>query len=147
MPCEDESSSLSDVISTSLWNRIQKISILLTFAALFLTGCDNPQKTADTLRKEIAGFKASPDEMKQLKIEQSFAKLEQQIAVVEKRGDDIKAAGLRDQLTDLRSDYQAAKMARALNDARNAIQGFGEAVKDGAKSIGDIFKNSGTNDN
>jgi predicted small secreted protein len=135
------------VISTSLWNRIQKISILLTFAALFLTGCDNPQKTADTLRKEIAGFKASPDEMKQLKIEQSFAKLEQQIAVVEKRGDDIKAAGLRDQLTDLRSDYQAAKMARALNDARNAIQGFGEAVKDGAKSIGDIFKNSGTNDN
>lgn len=119
-------------------------ALLLTLCALFLVGCDNPQKTADSLRREIAEFKTSPNETKQLQIEQSFAKLETQIAELEKRGDDIKADSLKSQLIDLRGDYQAAKMAKALNDAKNAIQGFGEAVKDGAQGLGDIFKNTGT---
>jgi len=118
---------------------------LLACVVMFLTGCDNPQKTADSLRKEIAEFKITPDGTKQLHIEQSFAKLEEQIAAVEKRGDETKADSLKSQLRDLRSEYQEAKMAKALNDAKNAIQGFGEAVKDGAKSIGDVFKGSGTN--
>jgi len=116
---------------------------LLALAVLFLTGCDNPQNTADSLRKDIAGFKAVPDEKKQLAIDQSFVKLENQIQELEKRGD-AKSAGLRDQLTALRADYQAAKVNKALKDAKNAIQGIGEAVKDSAKSIGDIFKGSGT---
>ncbi len=116
---------------------------LLALAVLFLTSCDNPQNTADSLRKEIAGFKAVPDEKKQLAIDQSFVKLENQIRELEKRGDS-KAAGLKDQLISLRADYQAAKVHRALNDAKNAIQGIGEAVKDSAKSIGGIFQGSGT---
>ncbi len=118
----------------------------LTFLALavLLTSCDNPQKNTDTLRKEIAEFKAAPDEQRQLVIEQSFAKLERQIQELEKRSDP-KADGLKEQLLALRGDYQAAKVNKALNDTKNAIQGIGEAVKDGAKSIGDIFKGSGTN--
>ena len=117
---------------------------LLALTVLFLTGCDNPQKNADTLRKEIAEFKAAPDEKRQLVIDQSFAKLENQIQELEKR-DDPKADGLKEQLAALRSDYQAAKVNKALNDAKHAIQGLGEAVKDEAKNIGDIFKGSGTN--
>ena len=119
-------------------------TLLLALSAFFLSGCDNPQKTADSLRREIAEFKATPTETKRLQIEQSFTKLESQIAALEKRGDDIKADSLQTQLIDLRADYQAAKMAKALNDAKNAIQGLGEAVKDGAQGIGDLFKNSGT---
>lgn len=122
-----------------------KQALILLACLATLVGCDNPQKTADTLRKEIADFKATPNDEKQLKIEQTFAKFQEQIAALEKRGDDLRADSMKDQLNDLRSDYQAAKVARALGDAKNAIQGIGEAVKDSAKSIGDIFKSSGTN--
>ena len=36
-------------------------------------------------------------------------------------------------------------MAKALQDAKSAIEGFGEALKDTAKSVEDAFKNSQTN--
>ncbi len=123
---------------------MNRLLALLALASLFLTGCNNPQNTADTLRKEIADFKATPDERKQLAIEQSFVKLENQIEELERR-DNPKADGLKEQLVALRADYQAAKVNKALHDAKNAIQGIGEAVQDSAKSIGDIFKDSGTN--
>jgi len=121
-----------------------KHTLTLLALAVLLTGCDNPQNNADALRREIAEFKAAPDEKRQLVIDQSFAKLENQIQKLEKR-DDPKADGLREQLVALRGDYQAAKVHKALHDAKNAIQGISEAVKDGANSIGDIFKGSGTN--
>lgn len=89
-------------------------------------------------------FKAAPDETKQAKIDADFAKLESQIAALEQRGD-VKADELKKQLASLRGDYQAAKMAKALQDARSAIEGFGEALKDTAKSVEDAFKNSQTN--
>ncbi len=89
-------------------------------------------------------FKAAPDEKKQAKIEASFAKLENQIAALQQRGDE-KTDELKRQLASLRGDYQAAKMAKALQDAKSAIQGFGEALKDTAKSVEDAFKNSQTN--
>ncbi len=50
----------------------------------------------------------------------------------------------KSQLASLRNDYQAAKMAKAMEDAKNAIQGLGEAAKEGVKGIGDFFK-SGEN--
>ena len=89
-------------------------------------------------------FKAAPDEKKQAKIEASFAKLESQIAALQQRGDE-KTDELNRQLASLRNDYQAAKMAKALQDAKSAIQGFGEALKDTAKSVEDAFKDSQTN--
>jgi hypothetical protein len=49
-------------------------------------------------------------------------------------------------LASLRGDYQTAKIARALQNARSAIQGFGEALKDTAKSVEDALKSSQTND-
>jgi predicted small secreted protein len=137
--------------STSLSDRFGKADLVLrrALAALslclaLLTGCDNPQRTADSLRRELTEFKATPDAKKQAKIEADFAKLESQITVLEQRGDE-KTDELKKQLASLRGDYQAAKMAKALQDARSAIQGFGEALKDTAKSVEDAFKNSQTN--
>jgi len=89
-------------------------------------------------------FKAAPDETKQAKIDADFAKLESQIAALQQRGD-VKADELKKQLASLRGDYQTAKMAKALQDAKSAIEGFGEALKDTAKSVEDAFKNSQTN--
>ena len=147
--------------STSLWNRFQKCSLrckdgglsivylkraftALALGAAMLAGCDNPQRTVDSLRRQIMEFKAAPDDAKQAKIDADFAKLENQIAALQQRGD-AKADELKKQLASLRGDYQAAKMAKALQDAKSAIQGFGEALKDTAKSVEDAFKNSQTN--
>jgi predicted small secreted protein len=116
----------------------------LALGAALLAGCDNPQKTVDSLRRELVEFKAAPDERKQAKIDASFAKLEGQITALQKRGDE-RTDELNRQMASLRGDYQAAKMAKALQDAKSAIQGFGEALKDTAKSVEDAFKNSQTN--
>ena len=116
----------------------------LALGVALLAGCDNPQKTVDSLRRELMEFKAAPDERKQAKIDASFAKLESQITALQKRGDE-RTDELKRQMASLRGDYQAAKMAKALQDAKSAIQGFGEALKDTAKSVEDAFKNSQTN--
>jgi hypothetical protein len=115
----------------------------LLFLVLAIAGCDSPQRTIDGLRKEIAEFKAAPDEKKQAQIEANFAKLEQQIVQMESK-DSLKADLLKRQYAGLQGEYQAAKLARTLNDAKNAIQGFGDALKEGAKSFSDSLKSSGT---
>jgi predicted small secreted protein len=119
--------------------------LVVVLAAVALSGCDSPQRTIDSLRKEIMEFKAAPDEKKQANIDEKFAKLEGQIAALQQRGDP-KAEELRSQLVSLRADYQAARMAKAVQDAKSAIQGFGEALKDTAKSVQDAFKKSDTED-
>lgn len=116
----------------------------LLMLAISLNGCDNPQHTADVLRQDIASFQAAPTEEKKASIDAHFSKLETQINALEKQGKEEEASNLNSQRLNLLGDYQAAKMAKALNDAKNAVQGFGEAVKDGAHSIGDLFKKSGT---
>jgi predicted small secreted protein len=119
--------------------------LALALGAALLAGCDNPQQTVDSLRKEIMEFKAAPDEKRQAKIDENFAKLESQIAALQQRGDP-KADDLKRQLASLRADYQAARMSKAVQDARKAIQGFGEALKDTAKSVEDAFKNGDSDD-
>ncbi len=120
----------------------KSLFVLASLLAVFVAGCDSPQKTAEALRKDIADFQAAPSEIKQIHIEQNFAKLETQIAKM--NPDDEKTAVMKEQADALRSDYQAAKMSKALLDAKNAIQGFGEALKDNAKGLQDMFKSSGT---
>jgi predicted small secreted protein len=117
----------------------------LLLGAVVLSGCDSPQRTIDSLRKELMEFKAAPDDAKEARIEADFAKLENQIAMVQQKGDP-RADDLRAQLASLRGEYQTAKIARALQNARSAIQGFGEALKDTAKSVEDALKSSQTND-
>ena len=117
----------------------------LLLGAVVLSGCDSPQRTIDSLRKELMEFKAAPDDAKEARIEADFAKLENQIAVVQQKGDP-RADDLRAQLASLRGEYQTAKIARALQNARSAIQGFGEALKHTAKSVEDALKSSQTND-
>jgi flagellar hook-basal body complex protein FliE len=70
--------------------------------------------------------------------------LERQIAELQQRGDH-KADELWNQLVSLRSEYQAAKISKAVQDTRNAIQGFGEALKETARSVEEAFKNAETN--
>ncbi len=123
---------------------MKRVSIALLVGAMLLVGCDNPQRTVASLRKEIAEFKTAPNEKTRIKIEEDFAKLERQIADLQQRGDP-KADELRSQFVSLRSEYQAAKISKAVQDTRNAIQGFGEALKETARSVEEAFKNADTN--
>lgn len=113
-------------------------------ATLFFAGCDNPQKTVDTLRGNIIEFQAKPDAEKQVEIDKNFLKLEDQVTKLAAKGDP-KAETYQKELIRLRSNYQAAKMAKAMDDAKNAIQGLGEAAKEGVKGIGDFFRGGNTN--
>ena len=124
---------------------MKRIFVALLLGALALViGCDSPQRTVTSLWKEIAEFKAAPDDKRGAKIDQVFAKLERQIAELQQRGDPS-ADELRNQLVSLRSEYQAAKISKAVQDARDAIQGFGQALKDTARSVEEAFKNADTN--
>jgi predicted small secreted protein len=122
---------------------MKRVSIAVLLGAVLLVGCDSPERTVTSLRKEVAEFKIAPDEKRRVKIDQDFAKLEGQIAELEQRGDP-RAGELRSQLISLRGEYQAARMSKAVQDARNAIQGFGEALKDTARSVEEAFKNADT---
>lgn len=117
---------------------------LLLLSVFVLASCDSPERTVDTLRKQITSFKATPTDAIQLQIEQSFAKLDTQIDKLEASGKPNEASVLRRQESTLRSDYQAAKVAKTINDAKSAIQGIGESLKDVGRSIENVFQS--TND-
>ena len=98
---------------------MKRTLLALAVGAALLTGCDSPQRTIDSLRKDITEFKATSDEKTQAKIDESFAKLEGQVAVLQQRGDP-KAEAFKSQLASLRADYQAARMTKAGSMPRSA---------------------------
>ena len=122
-----------------------KLRVAAAAALILLAGCDSPSRTIDAARKQLSAFQAAPNAEKQAEVERSLARLEAQVAELEKKGDHIQADLFRGQASSLRTDFQAAKLARALNDAKNAIQGIGEAIKDAGKSFSETLKNGSTN--
>jgi uncharacterized lipoprotein YajG len=122
-----------------------KLRVVAAAALLVLAGCDSPSRTIDTARKQLSAFQAAPDAEKQAVVERSLAKLDAQVEALEKKGDHVQADTFRRQASSLRTDFQAAKLASAINDASKAIQGIGEAFKDAGKSFSETFKNGGTN--
>jgi predicted small secreted protein len=108
--------------------------------ACALAGCDNPQRTVDRLHKELADYKASPTDAGQAQIEADLAKLDAQASKLATQGKSNEAATYRAAADNLRADYRAARMVRALKDAQTAIQTMGETIKDAGKSIGDAFR-------
>ena len=122
-----------------------KLRVVAAAALLVLAGCDSPSRTIDTARKQLAAFQAAPDAEKQAAVERSLAKLDAQVDELGKKGDNVQADLFRNQASNLRTDFQAAKVARAINDASKALQGIGEAFKDAGKSFSETFKKSGTN--
>ncbi len=113
------------------------VALLLAFT---LAACDNPQRTVDDLRQQIATYKTAPTDTTQAAIEADLAKLDQHVDKLTSQGKTAEAAGLRATVANLRADYRAARMVRSLKDAQTAIQGIGEAIKDAGQSLGEAFK-------
>jgi len=121
---------------------------LLGLAALaaLLIGCDSPSRTVDTTSRQIAEFQAAPSPEKKIAIENSLAKLDAQVEELAAKGDRVQADLFRRQAQSLRSDFQAAKMSQAIDSAKNAIEGIGQAFKEAGKTIGETFKANTTNE-
>ncbi|HVE17054.1 MAG TPA: hypothetical protein VNB29_09985 [Chthoniobacterales bacterium] len=117
-------------------------AFLLALLVAGLAGCDHPQQTIDELRTEIAAYKSAPSDAAQAKIDADFAKLDAQINQLDSSGKASKAATFRASEENLRSDYRAARMVGAVKNAKDAIQGLGNAFKEAGQSIGDAFRDS-----
>jgi len=113
---------------------------LLLIPLLLLAACDSPKKTLDALQNEIAAYSIEPTPDAEKKIEAGFEKLDADIAKLNETGKATEAAALQRQVDTLRSRYDAARLAGSLQKARNAIQGFGQSVKNLGEQIGEVFK-------
>jgi hypothetical protein len=113
---------------------------LLLIPLLLLAACDSPKKTLDGLQNEIAAYSIEPTPDAEKKIEAGFEKLDADIAKLNETGKATEAAALQRQVDTLRSRYDAARLAGSLQKARNAIEGFGQSVKNLGLQIGETFK-------
>ena len=113
---------------------------LLLIPLLFLAACDSPKKTLDGLQNEIAAYSLEPTPDAEQKIQAGFEKLGADIARLNDSGKTAEAASLQRQVDTLRSQYDTARLAGSLQKARNAIQGFGQSVKNLGEQIGEVFK-------
>ncbi len=123
----------------------KKLLCAVALASL-LVGCDSPSRTVETASEQISAFQAAPDAEKKIAIENSLAKLDAQIEELSKKGDNVQADLFRRQAQSLRSDFQVAKMSQAIDSAKNAIEGIGQAFKEAGKTIGETFKADSTNE-
>jgi uncharacterized protein YukE len=117
-----------------------KCRLLFVLLIVALAGCDNPQNTVDQVRREIATYKAAPSDAEQVKIEADLAKLDVQIKKLAESGKTVEAESYRNTAENLKADYRAARMMRAMDDAKAAVKDIGDAVKQAGKSIGDVFR-------
>jgi len=119
---------------------MKKILLTLLLPLLFLSACDSPKKTLDSLQREIAAYSIEPTPEAEQKIQAGFEKLDADIAKLKDSGKTAEAAELQRQVDNLRSQYDTARLAGSLQKARNAIQGFGQSVKNLGEQIGEVFK-------
>jgi hypothetical protein len=112
----------------------------ICLVVVLFAGCDSPDRTLDTIRKDLAAYKTTPTPENELKVETSLAKLDTQVADLQRDGRTAEAAAVESLASNLRGDFRAARMVNSLRDAQSAIQGIGEAIKDAGKSIGDVFE-------
>jgi len=119
---------------------MKKLLLTLLLPLLFLSACDSPKKTLDSLQREIAAYSIEPGPEAEQKIQAGFEKLDADIAKLNDSGKTAEAAELQRQVDTLRSQYDTARLASSLHKARNAIQGFGQSVKNLGEQIGEVFK-------
>lgn len=114
--------------------------LLLLLAVAAFTGCDSPNGTVESLRRDIAAYKADPSPEREASIQASFQKLDEQIEALETSGKSSEATTYRDSEANLRADFRAARMVQALEDAQSAVKDVGDAFKEAGRSIGEVFR-------
>jgi hypothetical protein len=119
----------------------------LLFAAFlpFLSGCERPEDTLDTLRQEVSRYSTDPSDEAAAKIDAGFATLDAQIAKLRDRGKTEEAGNIANQRDALQAQYAAARMTVSLLKAKEAAANVGEAFRKVGEALGQAIKNASTN--
>lgn len=120
--------------------------LLASALLLSISACSKPEDAVEKVRENLQKFRASPNSSTQSAVEESFTQAEQAIARLQSRGESARAEALERDLQKLCSEFAAAKVARAVNEAMQAVDGFGQAIREAGKSFGDALKKSATNE-
>jgi hypothetical protein len=120
-------------------------SLLLAACLPFLSGCERPEDTLDTLRQEVSRYSAEPTNEAATKIDANFAALDAQIAKLRDRGKTAEADNIANQRDALQAQYAAARMTASLLKAKEAAANVGEAFRKVGEALGQAIKNASTN--
>jgi len=106
----------------------------------FLSACDQPEDTLQTLQEEISAYATSPTDEAAAKIDANFGRLETQISQVREGGDAAEADRLVQRRDALQTQYAAARMTASLLKAKEAAAGVGEAFRKAGEVFGQAIK-------
>gem|GEM_PF-1021945 len=113
LPCRDEFSSLSVVMTTS--SRLLHLrflaTLLISVATVAITGCDSPSDIVRDIRKNLDAFRASPNNIDLDRLEKSFKRIDAVIKDLEAQEDWAQADLFRRQVMMLRPEYRASREA------------------------------------
>lgn len=116
------------------------LSLFAALAILQILGCSRPEDFVEQAQVHLREFRAEPNAERQAAVETSLTRLQEEVRRLESRGESTKAQMLQEKLETLRAEFAAAKIAGTVLEAQRAVQGFGEAVREAAKSFTEAFK-------
>lgn len=127
--------------------KIIRCPLPVLFAAClpFLSGCERPEDTLDSLRQDVSRYGASPSDEAAAKIDIGFAALDAQIAKLRDRGETAEANSIASQRDALQAQYAAARMTSSLLKAKEAAANVGEAFRKVGEALSQTLKNASTN--
>ncbi len=128
--------------------KITRCLFSLLFAAClpFLSGCERPEDTLDSLQQDVSRYSASPTDEAAAKIDAGFDALDAQIAKLRDRGKTVEADNIANQRDALQAQYAAARMTASLLKAKEAAANVGEAFRKVGEALGQAIKNASTNE-
>ena len=127
-------------------NMFRSLSSLLFAACLpFLSGCERPEDTLETLRQEVSRYSTGPSDEAAAKIDVGFATLDAQIAKLRDHGKTAEADNIANQRDALQAQYAAARMTASLLKAKEAAANVGQAFRKVGEALGQTLKNASTN--
>ncbi len=85
--------------------------MLISVAAVVITGCDSPSDIVRDIRKNLDAFRASPNNVDLDRLEKSFKRIDAVIKDLESQEDWAQADLFRRQVMMLRPEYRASREA------------------------------------
>lgn len=119
---------------------MKNLRTLLLVATLGLSACGSPQDTVADLQREISAYPNAPTDEAATSIQNSFARLEEQITKLRNDGKTSEADDFARQRDALQAQYAAARLTSSLLKAKQAAEGVGQSFRAAGEAIGQAFR-------
>jgi hypothetical protein len=113
---------------------------LAVLALLALAGCDSPERTSTSLRRDLDAYSQKPEAATAARIEADFVRLAGQIDELRAAGRQGEADTWQQELDALRLRFAAAKMAGNIQNMKQAAENLGQAFRQAGQTLGEAFK-------